>query len=89
MHGQKEIDEFENNSRGIELFFKEYKNSLHKSLCILDTTGGHEIKLLYTLCNKKISVHHANTRKVKNFIRSYCNAVKTDRFDVMALAKFG
>ena len=88
-HNQQEVSEYENSSEGIGLFLKEHKNLLKKSLCILETTGGHEIKLLYTLCDKNYAAHRANTRKVKNFIRSYGNVAKTDKLDAKALAKYG
>ena len=58
-------------------------------LCILETTGGYEIELLYTLCDKNFTVHRANTRKVKNFIRSFGNTAKTDALDAKALANYG
>lgn len=41
------------------------------------------------LCNKRISAHRANTRKVKNFIRSFGKDVKTDVLDAKALALYG
>jgi transposase len=88
-HAKKETKEYKNNSEGIEEFLKDHKKNLKTSLCILETTGGYELNLLYTLCKKKITVHRANTRKVKNFIRSYGNAAKTDNLDAKALAKYG
>jgi transposase len=57
-------------------------------LCILETTGGYEMALLLTRCEQNVSVHKANTRKIKNFIRSYGNAAKTDNLDATALALY-
>jgi transposase len=88
-YGNKSTREYENNPQGIKLFMKEYKTLLKNSLCILETTGGYEIRLLLTLCDKKYSVHRANTRKVKNFIRSFGNGAKTDALDAQALALYG
>jgi transposase len=34
-------------------------------------------------------VHRADTRKVKNFIRSFGSSAKTDALDAKALAKYG
>ena len=47
------------------------------------------MKLLYTLCAQNFAAHRANTRKVKNFIRSLGNDVKTDALDAKALARYG
>jgi transposase len=89
IYDHKETKEFENNSQGIALFIDHYNAALDKSLCILETTGGYELELLVTLCNNDISVHRANTRNVKNFIRSYGNSAKTDILDAKALALYG
>lgn len=89
LHGNKATKEYENNPSGINLFKKDYKSLLSTSLCILETTGGYETKLLFTLCDKGFAVHRANTRKVKNFIRSYGNQAKTDILDARSLALYG
>ena len=89
VYNNKETKEFENNPQGIRLFLEHYKLILGKSLCILETTGGYELELLTTLCDNNISAHRANTRKVKNFIRSFGNEVKTDKLDAKALALYG
>lgn len=88
-HGQKETKEYPNNSAGIKEFLKDHKDYLADSLCVLETTGGYEMELLLTLCSKDFAVHRANARKVKNFIRSFGNAVKTDNLDAKALALYG
>ena len=62
---------------------------LARSLCVLETTGGYETRLLLTLCDKGFAVHRANTRKVKNFIRSFGTQAKTDALDARALALYG
>ena len=89
VHGNKKNREYENSSRGINAFIKDYKNILSNSLCVLETTGGYEMRLLLTLCDKNFSVHRANTRNVKNFIRSFGNKAKTDTLDAKALALYG
>jgi transposase len=88
-HGSRESKEYDNNCLGMSDFLKDYKKILSKSLCILETTGGYEMELLYLLCDRKIAVHRADTRKVKNFIRSYGNSAKTDHLDSLALARYG
>lgn len=89
IHSQKNSTEYENNLVGINQFLEDYAGILLDSLCILETTGGYELELLYTLCSNKIAVHRANTRKVKSFIRSYGNSAKTDNLDAKALALYG
>ncbi len=89
VNGQKETKEYNNTTQGIKEFIKDYKNIFGQSLCILENTGGYELELLYTLCGHKIAVHRADTRKVKNFIRSYGNSAKTDKLDAKTLAKYG
>src|SRR4030095_12018914 len=86
---KKQTKEYDNDSNGIAQFIKDYKKELTGSLCILETTGGYEMALLLNLCAKNIAVHRANTRKVKNFIRSFGNAAKTDSLDAKALARYG
>jgi transposase len=88
-HGWQETKEYKNNDQGMKEFLRDHKKILSTALCILETTGGYEMELLYLLCEQKISVHRADTRKVKNFIRSYGSAAKTDRLDALALAKYG
>lgn len=89
VHGTKATKEYENNIEGIENFLKEYRAMLLKAFVVLETTGGYEMRLLLALCEKGFSVHRANTRKVKHFIRSLGNAAKTDPLDSKALALYG
>jgi len=89
LHGDKKTREYENSTKGINAFIKDYKVLLPSSLCVLETTGGYEMRLLLTLCDKNFPVHRANTRNVKNFIRSFGNKAKTDVLDAQALALYG
>lgn len=79
---------YSNNATGIARFIKENKLALSSGLCVVETTGGHEIQLLLALCDVGFSVHRASGRKVKNFIRSYGNEAKTDEIDAKALARY-
>lgn len=88
-HGNHTVKEYENTSSGISTFFKEFKRELSKTLVILEATGGYEMELLLSICDKKITVHRANTRKVKSFIRSFGHGAKTDALDAKALASYG
>lgn len=88
-HGQSQAKEYEYSLKGMESFLKDHEDILSDSLCIIETTGGYELKLIYTLMSKGYRVHRANTRKVKNFIRSYGNEAKTDKLDALSLARYG
>ena len=90
VHSHTSTKEYENSDLGIERFLAEHEEViLDKPLFVLETTGGYEMGLLLTLCDKKHAVHRANTRQVKSFIRSYGHAVKTDALDAKALALYG
>lgn len=89
LHETKITHEYENSSTGISQFIEEYQGMLSDSLCILETTGGYELELLYTLRANHYAVHRADARKVKHFIRSFGNKAKTDTLDAKALANYG
>ncbi len=89
VYGKKVTKSYENTVEGIDKFIKEHKFLQADSLCVLEATGGYEMLLLLHLCDLKIPVHRANTRKVKHFICSYGNAAKTDNLDAKALALYG
>lgn len=89
VHGQKLVKEYDNAPSGINSFIKDYKKQLSQGLCILETTGGYEMRLVLILCDAGYSVHRANTRKVKHFMRSLGNSAKTDKLDSKALALYG
>ena len=87
--GAKKSITYANDKKGFIKFCKEYRQLLLKGLVILETTGGYEIELIKYLQDKKYSVHRANTRKVKSFIRSYGTLAKTDALDAFGLALYG
>lgn len=89
VYNQKQTKEYDNDAAGIQAFMRDYRQYLLGGLCILETTGGYEMRLLLTLCDKGYAVHRANTRKVKHFIRSLGNGAKTDKLDAKALALYG
>lgn len=89
VYGSKRTREYDNTSEGIEKFIGDTEEKLSKGLCVLETTGGYELRLLLTLCEQGYAVHRAHTLKVKNFIRSLGNGAKTDQLDGMALALYG
>lgn len=83
------ITEYENSAYGIMLFIQDHADILSNSLCVLETTGGYELEILYSLIAQGFKVHRADTRKVKNFIRSFGTSAKTDALDARALAAYG
>lgn len=58
-------------------------------LAICEATGGHEAALLSALIHIGRTVHRADARKVKAFIRSFGTLGKTDAIDARALARYG
>lgn len=88
IHGSKTTTEYQNSTSGIDKFLQENSNVLNKALCVVETTGGYELELLYALVSAKHKVHRADTRKVKNFIRSFGTSAKTDALDARAIAQY-
>ena len=88
-YGGRAVECFENNQEGIVAFISQYKRQLSEGLVVLETTGGYEMALLMSLLGSRYSVHRANTRQVKNFIRSLGHGAKTDRLDARYLAQYG
>lgn len=89
MHGEKKIANYPNHKTGFINFCKDFRSFLSNALVVLETTGGYEIELVNYLQKKKFLIHRANTRKVKNFIRSYGILAKTDAIDAFSLALYG
>ena len=89
IHGKKSVKEYENTSDGIDQFLSDFHEELPGALCILEPTGGYEMRLLLALCDKGFAVHRAHTRKVKNFIRSFGSEAKTDQLDARNLSLYG
>lgn len=89
VYGSKITQAFPNSKSGFKAFLKEHRKTLQGALVILETTGGYERLFLNALLDRKISVHRANTRQVKNFIRSWGQYGKSDALDAQALARYG
>lgn len=89
IHDKKSTFEYANTSDGIAQFIADHQDILPNTLVVMETTGGYELELLYTICQGGYAAHRADTRKVKNFIRSFGSAAKTDALDAKALAHYG
>lgn len=87
-HLRKEVRTFSNDLQGFASFIEHCSPVLSSALCVLETTGGHELKLLRFLQSKQAAVHRANTRKVKHFIKSFGVLGKSDGIDARGLAKY-
>lgn len=88
VYGEKKTYTYENDPVGINKFLKDLKKRKN-ALCILETTGGYEMRLLLSLCGSGIAAHRAHAGKVKHFIQSYGNKAKTDQLDAVSLALYG
>jgi transposase len=86
--GSKITRTYANKTKGWQTFFDEHAALLPQSLVVLETTGGHEMGLLRQLIGLGVLVHRADTRKVKNFIRSHGQYAKTDRIDALGIAQY-
>lgn len=78
----------ENTAKAIE----KYVSALSPDpelLIVVDLTGGYEALCVNTFYNRGFTVHRAEGRRVKAFMRSYGEHAKTDRIDAYALALFG
>ena len=78
----------ENTAKAIE----KYVSALSPDpelLIVVDLTGGYEALCVNTFYNRGFTVHRAEGRRVKAFMRYYGEHAKTDRIDAYALALFG
>ena len=89
IHQSNLTQEYENSITGINKFIEEFDDILLNSLCVAENTGGYELEFIYSLIAHGYKVHRADARKVKNFIRSFGFAAKTDKLDAKALALYG
>ncbi len=89
VHKQKNAVEFDNNTSGWQQLCQKFSDILPNSLVTLENTGKYELGLSHFLIDKNITVHRANTRKVKSFILSHGTLAKSDKSDARALAQYG
>lgn len=89
VYGQKQTKSYKNTAQGIADFLKAKQRYLKEGLCVLETTGGHEMALLLSLHQSDYNAHRANARRVKYFIQSYSQGAKTDKLDAIALGRYG
>ena len=78
-----------NTPKALKSTLKSLKCKSDETFVVLETTGGFEQKACKTLTEENFYLHRANTRHVKNFVRSLGQEAKTDRLDAKALAIYG
>ncbi len=86
--GQKSSFSFENSSSGFQAFLDQFLSKINSPFIVLETTGGYEQLFLQKLLDINATVHRANTRLVKHFIRSLGQKAKTDSIDAKCLAYY-
>ncbi len=70
-------------------FIKTHKAEFQGSLCIMESTGGHEIHLARLLVDQGIAVHIAHPNQVVSFMKAKSRLAKTDAIDARFLSQFG
>ena len=89
IYHKSDVCVYTNDIAGFQQLHEDHALTLANSLVVLETTGGYETALIQYLQKHAYSVHRANTRKVKNFIRSYGVLGKSDNMDAKMLAAYG
>jgi transposase len=74
-----------NNRRGSLAAFTKQLDPTRFVVC--EATGGYEAGVLRTMLEAAVSIHRADARKVKAFIRSLGTLAETDRIDAATLAQ--
>lgn len=88
IHGSNKVTQFSNTAKGFQEFKQINQATLDDGFVVLEATGGYEAALLKYLSHNNIAAHQANTRVVKNFIRSLSKLGKSDTIDALGLARY-
>lgn len=78
--------------KNIETDLKRFVQSLERTeetLVIIDLTGGYETQCVKAFYQAGFTIHRAEGRKVKAFMRACGQLAKTDSIDARALADYG
>jgi len=89
VYGKQKVNHYDNTEEGFNKFLLDYSSELTEAFVVLENTGSYESALLTFLINQQVTVHRADTRKVKSYIRSWGKQAKTDKIDAKALASYG
>ena len=84
---QKEIRQFENNTKGIRKAIKVI-TKLQPKLVVMEATGGYEASLAAELHAARLPVAVVNPRRIRDFARANGQLAKTDKLDAAVIALF-
>jgi len=84
---QKEIRQFENNTKGIRKAVKVI-TKLQPNLVVMEATGGYEALLAAELHAARLPVAVVNPRRIRDFARANGQLAKTDKLDAAVIALF-
>jgi len=84
---QKEIRQFENDTKGIRKALGAIKK-LRPKLVVMEATGGYEALLAAELHAARLPVAVVNPRRIRDFARANGQLAKTDKLDAMVIALF-
>ncbi|MDP1723365.1 MAG: IS110 family transposase [Alphaproteobacteria bacterium] len=77
-------------SKDIPTFIDKHIVPLGKeTLCVLESTGGYELKAIIPLEEKGIKIHISHPNKVVSFAKARGKLAKTDKIDAKILADYG
>jgi transposase len=88
IHGSKTTYSYSMDVESLTKMYKEHRQSFKNALVVLETTGGYERSVITFLQKRKVAVHRANSRVIKNFIKSYNIIAKSDSMDSIALSLY-
>lgn len=80
--------QFENNASGIKKFLRQIQALPTQALIVMESTGGYERPLAYTLAKAHQAVAIVNPRQVRDLAKSKGKLAKTDRIDAEMIALF-
>ncbi len=84
---QQEIQQFENNTKGIRQAAKVL-SKLKPKLVVMEATGGYEAMLAAGLYLADLPVAVVNPARIRDFARANGQLAKTDKLDAIVIAMF-
>lgn len=84
-----ELDQIDNDSKGIHDYFKKYEGNKEKILFVMEATGIYHIKLADILYEKGFNVAVVNPLRIKKYSEMRLDRAKTDKTDCRTIAMYG
>ena len=78
-----------NSGKGLTKLLKSLNTDPHKTLVVLEATGGYEGKALKFLAETDYAVCRVNARWVREYARAAGIVAKTDKIDAMVVRAYG